>query len=215
MTWKYDKVFLTGSDRATEWMLPWFMKHFKLRGHKNLVFADFGVSSKARDFMQNNCLEIIDLKTNEEKGWFKKPMAMLKCPSKYTVWVDTDCQFKHNCEEIFNLIKPNKLLMGHDRPWIKRSGEIWHNSGVVGFVDKPIILEKWVEEVRVKPIQGDQETLHYLLDPLQKLMYIEDLHNMYNVLRLQIDTDGYTGKRKILHWTGYKGKLEIRKMIRE
>ena len=41
---------------------------------------------------------------------------------------------------------------------------------------------------------------------------IKDFPNEYNVMRLQL-TDGYTGKIKIMHWTGQKGKEKIRSML--
>ena len=57
--------------------------------------------------------------------------------------------------------------------------------------------------------------LHMMLDPIGKITHINDLPNPYNVVRLQVDTDGYTGRIKIMHWTGAKGKIMIRSLIDE
>jgi hypothetical protein len=103
--------------------------------------------------------------------------------------------------------------MVEDKPWTKRRQEIWHNSGVVGIIDKPIILHQWCQEVHDNPTVGDQEVLHSMLNPITKLSHIEDLPNEYNVLRLQVELDGYKGKKKIVHWTGAKGKDKIRSMM--
>ena len=39
---KYDKVFLTGCDEKTEWMLPWFVENYKKHNDTPLIFANFG-----------------------------------------------------------------------------------------------------------------------------------------------------------------------------
>jgi len=138
---------------------------------------------------------------------------MLYSPSVKTVWIDTDCEITDNIEGIFDMLEPNKLAMVEDKPWSKRRGETWHNSGVVGFIDKPIILHQWAQAVHDNPTVGDQEVLHGMLNPITKMTYIKDLPNEYNVMRLQLDHDGYNGKKKIVHWTGAKGKDRIRSMM--
>lgn len=210
----YDKAFLTGCDKSTEWMLTWFILNYKKHHKTPLIFADFGISELAYQVIRANVHAIIDMTRIREKGWFKKPKAMIHSPSKYTVWIDTDCEILDNCDEIFDLIEPEKLLMAEDKPWSRRRNETWHNSGVVGFVDKPIILKNWAAEVQEKPEVGDQEVLHNMLNGITKIKYIENLPNEYNVLRLQIDTDGYEGKKKIIHWTGFKGKQHIKGLIK-
>ena len=210
---KYDKAFLTGCDEGHAWMLPWFVENYKKYNSVPLVFANFGVSKETLEFVENNFHAVIDLSKTLEKGWFKKPRAMLYCPSVKTVWVDTDCEICDNVEHLFDRLKPNKLAMVEDKPWTKRRGEIWHNSGVVGFIDKPIILHQWCQQVHNNPTVGDQEVLHGMLNPITKLAHIEDLPNEYNVLRLQVELDGYTGNKKIVHWTGAKGKDKIRSMM--
>jgi len=210
---KYNKVFLTGCDASSEWMLPWFLKNYKKYHQTPLIFADFGVTELTLQIMKENSHAIIDMTKVKEKGWFKKPKAMLNSPSHKTVWIDTDCQILENCDSIFDLIEPNKLLMAEDKPWSKRRKEVWHNSGVVGFTGKPEILQSWAYQIMENPHVGDQEVLHSMLDPLSKMTYIKDLPNEYNVLRLQEEIDGYRGKKKIIHWTGRKGKDKIRSMM--
>lgn len=210
---KYNRAFLTGCDASTEWMLPWFISNYKKHHQTPLIFADFGVTELTLKIMRENCHAIIDLTKVKEKGWFKKPKAMLNNPSYKTVWIDTDCQILENCDDIFDLIEPNKLLMAEDRPWTERRKEVWHNSGVVGFAGTPEILKSWVYNVMENPKVGDQEVLHSMLDPLSKMTYIKNLPNEYNVLRIQEEIDGYEGKKKIIHWTGRKGKDRIRSMM--
>jgi len=209
----YDEAFLTGCDSTQEWMLGWFLQNYKKHSNKPLIFANFGVSDLCLGIMRANCHAIMDMTKIEERGWFKKPLSMLKCPAVKTVWLDTDCEICMNIDGIFNLLEAHKLNMVQDVPWSSRSGDIWHNSGVVGFIDKPIILKQWVTAVKNNTdSQGDQEVLHCMLNPITKIGTIHDLPNEYNVLRIQTEVDkNYHGPIRIMHWTGYKGKQIIKK----
>lgn len=210
----YDEAFLTGCNQSHEWMLPWFIKNYKAHCKKPLVFADFGLSELGLKIVHENVHAVMDLTKVEEKGWFKKPLSMYKCPSKKTVWLDMDCEVKDNIDDIFNLLEPNKLAMVEDKPWSKRRGHTWHNTGVVGYIDKPIILRQWVSATKSNKDQiGDQEVLDKILSPITKISLVKDLPNEYNVMRLQTELDGYKGKIKIMHWTGQKGKEKIRSML--
>ena len=211
----YDEAFVTGCDIKHEWFLDWFIDNYKKHVNKPLIFANFGLSEGGLEYVKNNCHAIMDMTASPEKGWFKKPLTMLKCPAKKTVWIDLDCEIREDVSDIFDLLVPDKLNMVEDKPWSWRGQQLWHNSGVVGFIDKPPILHQWVKTVRDNPRYGDQEMLHMMLDPIGKITHINDLPNPYNVVRLQVDTDGYTGRIKIMHWTGAKGKIMIRSLINE
>ncbi len=209
----YDEAFVTGCDTAHEWMLEWFFDNYNKHINRPLIFSNFGVSEDALKLIRKNAHAVMDLTKTEEKGWFKKPLTMLKSPSKKTVWIDLDCEIKEDISNIFNLLESGKLNMVEDKPWTKRRGEVWHNSGVVGFVGKPVILYSWVAAVKQNPQVGDQEVLHSILNPITKISNIHDLPNEYNVLRLQTELDNYQGKIKVMHWTGGKGKDKIRGML--
>jgi len=210
----YDEAFLTGCNSGHEWMLPWFFKNFKKHCKKPLIFSDFGLSELGLKIVRENCHAVMNLGNVEERGWFRKPLSMWKSPSKKTVWLDLDCEVKDNIDGIFDLLEPDKLAMVEDKPLSLRRGHKWHNSGVVGFIDKPIILSLWCGAVRKNHQQGigDQEILDEMLSPITKISYIKDLPNEYNVMRLQLE-DGYKGNIKIMHWTGEKGKYIIRRQM--
>jgi hypothetical protein len=210
---KYDKVFLTGCDEKTEWMLPWFVENYKKYNDTPLIFANFGCSEKMQNYVFEQFHAILNFKNNSLKGWFMKPLAMMTCPSIETVWIDTDCEILGDISGIFKLIKNEKLLMAEDKPWTKRRKEIWHNSGVVGFRDKPQILRAWLEQVKAGQTVGDQEVLHSMLNPLSRLTYIEDMPIEYNWLRIHLDDGFDSSKKKIIHWTGNKGKDKIRSLM--
>lgn len=207
---KFDKAFLTGCDKKTEWMLPWFVENYKKYNDLPIIFADFGCSNQVKEYASKQFHAIINFTNTELRGWFMKPLAMVNCPAVDTVWVDTDCEILSDISDIFKLIKNEKLLMAEDHPLIKRRKEIWHNSGVVGFRNKPRILKAWLEQVKNKQMVGDQEVLHSMLNPITRMTYIEDLPKEYNWLRIHIDDGFDSPNKKIMHWTGPKGKIKIR-----
>lgn len=211
----YNKVFLTGCDEKTEWMLPWFVKNYLKHNKTPLVFADFGVSPEMRTWVQiSGIADTIEVKKQSANGWFYKPQSMLNCPSEYTCWVDTDIHILGDMSGVFDSVVSEKLSMVEDKPWSKRRKETWHNSGVVAFKNKPVILKDWEKECRLNASVGDQEVLHKMLGQgINRIRFIEDLPNKYNWLRLQIE-DGQNSPHIVgMHWTGYKGKLQIQKIM--
>lgn len=214
-----ERLVLTGCDVKTEWQLPWFIENYYKINKIPLAIADFGMSEEMRKSIMNHpaVFCVMNLNPDQEqklKGWFLKPAAMLKAPGKSVVWIDTDCEITEKVEPLFDLLQPNKLNMVRDNPWVKRRGELWYNSGVVGYIDKPEILGKWFQAVKENPVVGDQEVLHSMLNPITQMTYINELPNEWNVLRLQTENDGYTGPKKIMHWTGKKGDERIRGKIK-
>ena len=208
----YDKVFITGCDSNNEWQLPWFFENYKKHNDTPLVFADFGVEDI--EAVKPHVHAVVDLTKVEEKGWFKKPKAIYHCPAKQKVWLDTDCEIRGNISGIFGLLKPQMLNMIEDKPWAKRRGGVQYNSGVVGVIDKPVILGMWAQWVQEGGEVGDQEVLTANLNPITAIKYINSLPNEYNWLRLQIENDNEPATNaRLVHWTGAKGNDRIRSMI--
>ena len=212
----FDKVFLTGCDANTEWMLPWFTRNYMKYNQTPLIFANFGVSEEALNRLSPSCIGIIDLTHLPDKGWFKKPFAMIEASrsANKVCWLDTDCEVMGKLDDIFNYIEPNKLAMADDKPWSTRRGEPWLNSGVVAFEGRPPILEQWAKDVRANPTIGDQEVLHSILNVgLRRQIYTSTLPSEYNWLRLMLQDGFDSNKKKIVHWTGPVGKQHIRGII--
>jgi len=208
----YDEAFLTGADMNTEWQLPWFFENYRKHNDTPLIFADFGVID--RDAIRPHVHAILDLTNVQERGWFKKPKAMYHAPARKLVWLDTDCQVLEDLSDIFGLLQPDQLNMVEDRPWAKRRGGVQFNSGVVGIVNKPLILGMWMNWIRESEEVGDQETLTANLNPITQIKYINPLPNSYNWLRLQIENDNEPAlNARIIHWTGQKGNDRIRSMM--
>lgn len=201
---KLSKLFITGCDSSTSWMVPWFKSNFERHNPTaKLLVYNF-------DEVEPNL-----------KGWFKKPAVMIKASSlaDQVCWLDTDCEVRGSLDGIFNYVKPKKLTMAIDQPWTKRKPEMgnWHNSGVVLFEGIPPILSEWSRYIRdgLTQERGDQEVLHYMLggDPLRELTHINVMPKLYNTLRLDIIDKTVPVNPKIMHWTGAKGKDKIKEMI--
>ena len=207
---KSSNLFITGCDVSREWQLPWFVDNFKKHNpNAELLIFDFG--------MKDNPFPAISKKHfSQDKGWFKKPSAMMKASlvADKVCWLDTDCEVRSNIEDIFNYTEPNKLCMVEDVPWSKRRGETWHNSGVVAFQGTPNILGEWATEVSYNPKAGDQEVLHTMLsDPLKRIIHIKDISREYNTLRIDLIDNTAPKNIKVMHWTGAKGNDYIKGLL--
>jgi len=213
------EVFLTGCDTKTEWQLPWFINNFKkFAPEQELVIADFGMSEEMLSHISN--FEVIPI-ISAEKGWFKKPRAMLETSLLYNVekvcWLDTDCEIAGRIDHIFDLSEPQKLGMVKDRPWTRRRNDLgnWYNSGVVLIEGTPNILKSWANECLANPVQGDQEVLYLMMggDEIKKLSFINPLPHTYNTLRLDYIDNIAVENPRIIHHTGEKGNNTIRKQL--
>jgi hypothetical protein len=216
--------FVTGCDKNTEWQLPWFTKNFHKHCDDELVIADFGLSPEGKKFAKENCNFVVGVQSN---GWFSKVETMWKMKhwfqGKYC-WVDTDCEIMADPSGIFNYVEHNKLTAVIDHPWTANGSPWtpqgncgpWYNTGVVAFEGRPIILEHWFNEVKKEGIhRGDQEALYWLLnqDAMNRVIHISEAPHRFNVLRLDILQERVPSKQIIKHWTGQKGKEEIRRQL--
>lgn len=215
----YDKAFLTGSDKNNEWMLKWWLDNYKKHNSLPVLFADFGVSDKMRKWAENNFDKVLNMPELTTLAWFLKPFSMIEASKdcKKVCWIDTDCHILQPIEDIFKYVVPQKLSMVIDRPWTERFNQTWHNSGVVAFENCPNILVAWEKLCRTTPDQrGDQEILHAMMsnDELQRRIFIEDVPAFYNWLRLDIEDGRDSNRKKIMHWTGRKGKEVIKEIMK-
>ena len=211
------RAFMTGCDLNTEWMLPWFIENYKKHNTTPLTVMDFGMTIKMKEWLQDHVHSIGQMNNVPPgmTGWYLKPFSMLSSPYHQTCWIDSDCEVLGNLDSIFDYVLPMKIAMVEDVPWSKRSGEKWHNSGIVAFEGKPPILREWHEAIgQNQQIRGDQEVLHALMDPLKQAVNIIDLPNKYNFMRVQMVDGVKCPDALVKHWTGFKGKDHIRSLIK-
>ena len=214
---KDDVAFVTGCDKNTEWMLQWWWKNYSKYNKSPVYFFDLGVTEPVKKWAINTFDRVITLEPHKVKAWFLKPEALLRS-SKFAhkvCWLDTDCEVLGEIDHMFNLTEFNKLSMVCDRPWTKQRKSIWFNSGVVLIEGTPEPLRKWAEAIKQNPSVGDQEVLHALInnDPLTQMVFINEIHNKYNWLRIQLKNGDDSDEKLIMHWTGHKGKDMINKLM--
>jgi len=223
-------IILTGCDSNSEWQLPWFIKNFKAKcagtGCK-LAIADFGMSTDAYTDAMIQADYVIDFEG--EGGWFNKVRLF---NHTYTVfgndanicWLDTDCQIRRCPDQIFSYVEDNKLAMVIDHPWTENGspwtpqGDCgpWYNTGVVAYKGRPNILFPWMKECQTNKHRGDQEALYTLLneDVGKRFVNIAEVPHRYNTLRLDLLQNRGPDDPCITHWTGEKGKEEIRRQMK-
>ena len=115
--------------------MPWFLRNLRKHNTTPIVFANFGVKNVSAIDVDY----VIDMTGVREKGWFKKPKSIIDCPSKNTIWLDTDCEVLSNIEQLFDMLVPEKLCMVRDVLGRRKRTHLY-NSGVVGVIDKPKTL---------------------------------------------------------------------------
>lgn len=226
-----SRTFVTGCDRKTEWTLQWFLSNFRKHNPTaKITFCDFGVSKEVLVWAEKNFDHVIHSHTFETElnyitglRWFLKPYVMTAVEDHMKVWIDTDCEVLGNVSPIFERLVENKINIVRDLPWTARRKEVWHNTGVFGVIGNPRVLYDWVSQCRVmmNPYSinmvpmGDQDALHELVgqDPMRQMIYINELPNIYNWLRIQLIDGQDDPKKLIMHWTGNVGKEFIKKKI--
>ena len=210
-------VFLTGCDKNTEWQLPWFIENYAKHCQLPLVIADFGMSESMLSDVSGFADQIIPC---PKTGWFAKINALIECTKDQydkVCWVDTDCQILADPSTIFRYTEQGKLTMVEDHPWTARRPGLgtWYNSGVIAVEDSPAVLRSWLQEANAGNYRGDQEALHGFIggDQIKRITTIAEAPHKYNVLRLDILDKRVPQNPVIMHWTGEKGNLEIRKQL--
>lgn len=103
--------------------------------------------------------------------FFKKPFAFLQSPFSKTLWIDLDCEIKESLSPLFHTLsfgleiaiarEPLHTQQTQKTLDLLLPGEVVYNSGVVAFIKKAPILEKWLDLCIHSNAQflGDQDAL--------------------------------------------------------
>ena len=216
----FRRNFLTGCDINTEWQLPWFLQNFFNWSKIPLMVADFGMSEDMIANLKEHPLYgqkfyVVPTESPVD-GWFKKPRAIYNATQDgfKVCWLDTDCQIDGDIDSIWKHFEHSKLGMVIDRPWTKRRPENgdWYNSGVV-MTDRNHVLESWMLRTESAPEQGDQEVLHNMYSPIERLSKIYPLPHTYNTLRIDYIDNVAVENPIVIHHTGRKGNDKIRELM--
>ena len=205
-------MILTGVDSNHEEFIEWWLNNaLKHNKNENIGVWDFGMTPMTRSIIEHNHPDIwlsIPLEKHKTSGWFYKLHAVIEAPEKRVAWLDVDCEILTDISDVFDLVKPNTI--GLTRDWVR--GE-WWATGVIVVNDRPDLLYEWNNRLnKGDDIRGDQEAL---LDMIDKNTHpqITELPQEYQWLRISLNQGKDSADKKVIHWTGPKGRDHIRSSL--
>ena len=207
-----NRSFITGVDKNHEWMLKWWFTNVTENNPNTAVtICDFGMSSEIREWASYVADHFIRYEPHPKCAWFYKTQCLLDSPCDQTCWLDSDCEVLTNIEAIFEYAKPGKVGLTKDVPRI--NGE-WWATGVVVVDGTPDILVGWNEVSKKAHLRGDQEAFRNMLEQVPEFQNdIVEVPNEYQWLRLQLARGINNPNKKVIHWTGPRGKEHIRTLV--
>ncbi len=226
---------IVGCDQKQEWMLPWWLSHFRTHNDLPVAFIDFGMTSHAKAWCEGHGTLISleapqgfvypkahiskELAESWEKKygshlwsargqWFYKPFALLQTPFKETIWLDLDCETLGPVGHLFQkLHRHSRMALACDNTGPFE--EVGYNSGVIVYDVKSPLLIHWALSCVRKNNQflGDQEVLTHLIH--EGHIEVAELPDKYN----WVVKNGINPEAIVLHWSGSWGKQAIRNRI--
>ena len=204
-------MIITGVDHSHEDLLEWWLKNVYKHHNYNVEVGvmDFGMSPALRGRLEDNYPAIFSRPFNGTKarkiGWFYKVQAVMDCPSKSVCWLDVDCEILTDISDVYNLVPPG--MIGLTRDWVRGN---WWATGVIVINDRPSLLEHWDRRLNADDgIRGDQEALYELVGNKEHEQ-IQELPQDYQWLRISLNKGKDSPTKKVIHWTGPRGKQFIR-----
>ena len=203
-------MIITGVDHSHEDLLPWWIETtLNAMPMARIYVCDFGMSPAARGRINDKYpVEFsrpFNGTTAKKLGWFYKVEAVMTAPSQSVCWLDVDCQILTDISDVFDLVPPGMIGLTRD---IVRGN--WWATGVIVVNDRPSLLETWDKRLNAGDgIRGDQEALYELIgkNPHEQ---IQELPQDYQWLRISLNKGKDSPTKKVIHWTGPKGKEYIR-----
>lgn len=207
---------MVGCAPMHEDIIPWWIKNYSTFNKLPLVFADFGISKKAKELC-GVYGKVIDMTDIPVDGWFRKPFAILRAPFKKIIWSDLDIEIKGSLRSLFNYVNDGyKLAAGWDsyepqqfRKFMPQDAKLWDSGLLVISHGNPVIT-LWAGKILSAPKDyyvGDHEVLSLTLAETKQLFYQipKTVHRMR--------TEGPVPGLVTFHWTGNRGKKHIRSIL--
>tara|TARA_B100000902_G_C27175990_1_gene846381 strand:+ start:311 stop:946 length:636 start_codon:yes stop_codon:yes gene_type:complete len=204
-----NTMIITGVDSKHEDLVYWWYKNIIRHMPETKVgIWDFGMTPNMREQLSHLPIWLSEPTPHQVLAWFHKVKAVRETPSNSVAWLDVDCEVLTNIEDVFDLVPPGMIGLTRD---IVRAN--WWATGVIVVNDRPPLLEEWDKRLQAGDgIRGDQEALHDLIN-IQPHEQIIELPQDYQWLRIALNKGKDSPTKKIIHWTGPKGKEIIRKNI--
>tara|TARA_Y100001937_G_scaffold2354_1_gene2911 strand:+ start:7291 stop:7932 length:642 start_codon:yes stop_codon:yes gene_type:complete len=202
-------MFITGVDQNHEDLVIWWYENVRRHNpNAKIGIWDFGMSKQMREAIKGlDAWVSTPIYHPSNIGWFNKTKAVINTPSNSVAWLDVDCEVLANIEEVFDLVPPG--MIGLTRDWVRAN---WWATGVIVVNDRPELLEHWNNMLLKTAIRGDQEMLYELVGnkPHEQ---IQELPQDYQWLRISLNKGKDSPTKKVIHWTGPKGKKFIREHL--
>jgi hypothetical protein len=204
-------MIVTGVDHNYEDLLPWWLNNV-LTHHPNSEIGiwDLGMGPACRGRMEEIYPQVWWSRPTPHNvfAWFNKVKCVIESPEKSVAWLDIDCQILTDISDVFHLVPPD--MIGLTRDWVRAN---WWATGVIVVNDRPKLLETWNERLnRGDGIRGDQEALYDLIGD-KPHEQVQELPQDYQWLRISLNKGRDSPTKKIIHWTGPKGKKYIREHL--
>lgn len=206
-------MILTGVDHRLENLLDWWLSHATaFHKEERIGVWDLGMTPEIRQRLIEKYPEVWfseDLPRHVKSGWFHKLHCIINSPEKRVMWLDVDCQILTDISDAFDLVPPG--MIGLTRDWGRgiMDKDFWWATGVICVNDRPPLLTEWDMRLQKNDgIRGDQEALYDLIQENKHDQIIE-LPQEYQWLRLSLNKHKDSPNKKVIHWTGPKGKRYI------
>jgi hypothetical protein len=171
-------------------------------------------------------------------GWFAKPLAILRSPFRWTLWLDLDCEVRGPLAEAFAYADRglavtadpyypesssgtafrgcagtgSKVRRRRDSPWRACATPLpVLSTGVVGVRHGEPAVQTWAAQVfrRLERIRDDQAALNEIREVHADRIVL--MPRRFQHLRLAGDAGA---DALVVHWTGPEGKRLIQEQIR-
>lgn len=206
---------ILGADEKFAWMLPWWVANYERHNQYPVVFVDYGLSPKSREFCRQHG-SLVDLPPTPDypNAWFYKPhLLTLPRISGKLIAIDLDTEIKGDLKPIFDAItSPDRLYAVPDvlTPRGFEHCKPFFNGGVIASYSGSHAALTWRDwtEAKWSKYRDDQRILSELHHSYPAS--VASLPAQFNRLRLDRNREP---DDLIHHWTGPKGKAIIRDKI--
>ena len=222
MSW--DKTFITGVDKNLQDLLPWWIENIRRHDKEtHITVCDFGMTEDWSNWTKKNVNTFLKYPPHKHCAWYYKPHTLIKAPYEYKCWIDIDCEVLTNITDIFDYVDGTNIGFTNDPCRTREDGDPnpkWFATGVNVVKGNPKILKIWDRWTRPSDgvgscqFRGDQESMHTLLSTGTLHESVVELPMEYQWLRIQLVNGQDNPNKKIVHWTGPRGKEIIRNKIR-
>ena len=207
---------ITGADANQEWLLPWWWVNYSAHNQLPVVFVDYGMSPKFRDW----CAErgrVVRVDTSTTPVMQAKPLALLRSPFEKTLWLDADCEVLASVQPILDAVGTGVVGVSHDPFYAPVATHLSRRyvpvtSGLVVYSRDDAMISAWAAAALQHPgIHSDQVALN-ALHAMDRFCI---LPRRFHWLRLDENATVVTEPPLVRHWSGSVGKAHIEaEMIR-